>query len=752
MKVVKEHVIDYDREVDVQFRELLGLISHLPRRDRKEIKRAFAYARKAHEGIRRKSGEPYILHPLAVARIVVEEMGLEDPTSIQCAFLHDVVEDTHIDLDEMEAQFGETVRNIIDGLTKISGSEWNPDMNSKQAENFRKILLTISDDIRVVLIKLADRLHNMRTLGAMKEEKKLKIASETQYIYAPLAHRLGLYEIKTALEDLALKHSQPHTYEEIRQKISDSKAEAQEYINTFIYSIQKILAPTRLKFKVKSRYKAVSSIYNKMIRKNLPFEEVYDRYAIRIILDTRDKKERDDCWHVYSVLSRTYRPNPKRVRDWITVPKANGYESLHTTLLGPEGKWVEVQIRTTRMDVIAEKGIAAHWKYKENGEVQEDYYTTWIGQVREILENPSLNALEALKEFRENLKPEDVFVFTPKGEMIRLPNHSTALDFAYKIHTSIGDTAIGAKINNQVETLSHELRPGDQVEILTSNKQRPQQNWLKFVQTARAKDRIKSALRKERNEVIERGKRMFAWKARGYQVDEQHPYMKELLAYFMFAEPDDLYAALGNHNIDTNRIAEFIKLKKSGKSLDSKFISEWERKRRSKAEKDEDIRVDEAALVVGVERNIGQYVLGHCCNPVFGDTILGYEDADRIVVHRTSCQEATQLMANHGDQIIQTRWTDKLTQETTFVTAIQVIGLDKQGMLMDLIRILTMQMKLNIRRVTIASQDGLFEGLFDFFVHDLQGLNDVIKRIEKLPHVYTVVRYTTNAEPFELKG
>ncbi len=744
--------ISYEEQIETAFQELLRGLPSISDSHREDVERAFRFARDSHEGTKRKTGEPYILHPLAVAHIVVFEIGLEDPVSAICALLHDVVEDTHFELNDIEREFGCKVREIIDGLTKISGSMGianNFDRtHSAQAENFRKILLTISDDIRVVLIKLADRLHNMRTMGGMRQDKMLKKVSETLYIYAPLAHRLGLYEIKTEMEDLSLKYSQPGVYEEIRQKIRASKADAQRYIDQFIEGIRFQLASTGLKFTVKSRFKSVFSVYSKMQRKKLPFEEIYDLYAIRIILETREGKEKAECWYVYALLSSLYQPNPKRIRDWITVPKANGYESLHTTLMGPEGKWVEVQIRTTRMDDIAEKGIAAHWKYKENGEFNEDVYNEWIAQIRQILENPSLGALEALREFKENLQPDDVFVFTPKGEMIRLPNHATALDFAYKIHSRIGDMAIGAKVNNHVVTLDYIVKPGDQVEILTSRKQVPQKDWLRFVKTARAKNAIKNSLRKQRKEYIEKGKRIFRWRSRSYAIDEDHPYMKELLAFFMVSSIEEFFYRLGKRQINIARIADFIRLKEAGEEIDSEYIEEWERKHKRLEKQLKEEGVDPRMLVIATDQNIDHYVLAECCNPVFGDEILAYDDDGQIVIHRTSCQVAIGLMSQHGERIIRARWSDDSQQHITFLASIKVVGVDKQGMLHDLIRIITMQMKINISKVIIETQDGLFEGLFHLYVHNTQELDEVMSRIHMLPHVYTVSRSTSKARPF----
>ncbi|MEL6852023.1 MAG: RelA/SpoT family protein, partial [Bacteroidota bacterium] len=687
----------YEKQILRAYRAIIRPMKKTSRADKKTIRRAFEYARDAHHGVKRKSGEPYILHPLEVARIVVVEMGIEDPTSVVCALLHDVVEDTDAELGDIRREFGNKAMEIIDGLTKISGSSRIDRMDSTQAENFRKILLTISDDIRVVLIKLADRLHNMRTIGAMKQEKMLKITSETIYIYAPLAHRLGLYEIKTELEELSFRHSQQRTYEEIKAKLEASRDDAQAYVNRFISGIRRALKDTGVKFTVKSRYKSIYSIYSKMVRKNLPFEEIYDKYAIRIILETRDGREREDCWYVYSVISGLYKPNPKRLRDWITVPKDNGYESLHTTLRGPSGRWVEVQIRTTRMDDVAEKGIAAHWKYKEDGAKQEEFLTEWISQIRNILENPSLNALEAVREFRENLQPNDVFVFTPKGDMIRIPSTSTVLDFAYKIHTRIGDTAIGAKVNNRVVTLDQELKPGDMVEILTSKKQYPKKEWLRFTRTARAKDRIRSALRRERKEIEEQGRLLFTWKARQYDVDEHHPYMKELLAYFMIPTVEEFFFALGNHRIDTQRILEFIKMKKEGKTLDSQ-LQEWENKNKKQDPTWADFGVNPDMLVLGKEDEIESYVVGKCCNPLPGDDILGFKDENnRIVIHRTGCEKAISLMSSFGANIIKAKWAENTG--VTFLAEIKVVGLDKQGMLNDIIRVISLRMKLNIRKV-----------------------------------------------------
>ena len=733
---------DYEKLILRAYRHIIRPMRNTSRSEKAIIRKAFEMARDAHDGVKRKSGEPYILHPLEVAKIVVVEMGLEDTTSVVCALLHDTVEDTNLELADIKREFGNKAMAIIDGLTKISGTALDQiEISSKQAENFRKILLTISDDVRVVMIKLADRLHNMRTLGSMRQEKMLKIASETLYIYAPLAHRLGLYEIKTELEDLSFRYREPARYEKIKRKLESIRAEDQNYIDRFIKGIKKVLSPMDISFQVKSRFKSIYSVYSKMLRKGLPFEEIYDKYAIRINLETRVGSEREDCWFVYSLISGLYQPNPKRLRDWITVPKDNGYESLHTTLMGPEGKWVEVQIRTKRMDDIAEKGIAAHWKYKDDGEQQEEFITEWIGQIRNILQNPSLNALEAVREFKENLQPNDVYVFTPKGELKRLPIHSTALDFAYKIHSNIGHEAIGAKINNRVVTLETEVKPGDQVEIITSKKQKPKKDWLRFVRTSKARDQIKLALRKERQDFVDQGRQLFLWKSRQYGVDEKHPMIKEILTHFKYPNIEELFYAIGTHQIDTKRIPEFIELKKAGKELDT---TEWERLQKDREDKFEAIGVDTDTLVLGKEQSLDNYGLGKCCGPLPGDDIIGLEKGDRIIIHRTSCEEAISFMSNYGSRIVKAKWADQAN--VSFLAAIKVVGLDKQGMLNDIIKIISLRMKLNIRRVTIDAEDGMFEGIFSIYVHNIDELTQVTQKIENLKNVYTASRFDEKDE------
>jgi len=746
MLVVNEH-----EEILIQeaFEDLLGSVKEeITDKEKQDIRRAFIFAKDAHEGVRRKSGEPYILHPIAVAKIVAE-MGL-DALSVMCALLHDVVEDTNFDLDDMEREFGMTARIIIDGLTKISSMSVMDENHSIQAENFRKLFLTISDDIRAILIKLADRLHNMRTLGSMKEVKKLKIASETLYLYAPLAHRLGLYSIKSELEDLSFKSTEPKIYKEISEKLAASQMEAKEYIENFIELIRKALLPTGLKFIIKYRFKTPYSVFKKIEKKGVIFEEIFDLYAIRIIIDsTTREKEIEDCWRAYTRIARSYRPNLKRLRDWISVPKSNGYESLHLTVRGPKNQWVEVQIRTNRMDYAAEKGIAAHWRYKEDGELQDPNITEWIKRIREILENPELNALDAINEFKENLDLNDVYVFTPMNEMKRLPAGSTVLDFAYLIHTNIGSTSIGAKVNQKVVSLDTILKPGDQVEVLTSKTHEPQKEWLSFVKTRRARQHINTFLKKKRRDMVNKGRLIFNRGAKKYKVGEGHPYVKELLVYLGIRDIEEMFFAIGSKTISAEKIQEFIELKKAGKAIDQRYFDAWKLKygKKSKVEVLEGLDMD--TLVVGAEHNINQYTLGTCCQPIPGDDILGFWDKeDGVVIHRTSCKEARGLMSSFGSNIIRARWIEG-RESISFLVAVKVMGLDKRGMLIDILEVISKKMMLNMRKLTIDSQDGIFEGIFRLYVNNTFELEELIRALKKFPHIYSVVRCDMNFRPFQ---
>ncbi|MEO0898696.1 MAG: RelA/SpoT family protein [Bacteroidota bacterium] len=737
MDTIQENV--YDQAVANSFRELTKMLRGFPRAERINIRRAFEFAREAHKGVKRKSGEPYILHPLAVAKIVAGEMRLSDSTAVICALIHDVVEDTHYELEDIKREFGNKVMEITDGLTKISGSEAADEVISAQAENFRKILLTISDDVRVVLIKLADRLHNMRTLGSMRREKALKIASETLYIYAPLAHRLGLYQIKTELEDLSFKHSEPEKYEVLDKKLKLSMDEADNYIQAFVQDLKDALSSFELRYKIKYRFKSIYSINQKMMRKKLPFEEIYDLFAIRIILETRAGKELADCWQVYSVLSLMYTHNPKRLRDWISMPKENGYESLHTTVLGRDEKWVEVQIRTERMDDVAEQGIAAHWRYKGT-ESEDEFFGEWIEQIREVLANPSLDSIEALHEFKEKLSPNDVYVFTPKGELYRLPAGSTALDFAYRIHTEVGNSAIGAKVNHNVKQLDYELKAGDTIEVINSPNVKVSKDWLRFATSSKAKENIKQELKKIRKEKITEGKKLFVWKAAKYGLDENSPIIRELLAYLMVPNMEELFFSLADHQIEAKKISDFIQLKKEGKTVEETIFREWELKKKMIEERFEDFGVNPESLVLGKEQEIAKPRLASCCRPLYGEEILGFATEDGIEIHRAGCPKAVSLMASFGSKIVKAKWANAEGM-VEFMAAIRVVGHDKQGMLSELIKVISTQMRKNIRKVSIESVDGLFEGIFHVFVKSVDELDLMMVKLEELSNVHRASRY-----------
>ncbi len=709
--------------------------------ERREIRRAMVYAMNAHKGARRKSGEPYIFHPIAVAKIVVTDIGL-DSTSLICALLHDVVEDTFAEIEDIRAEFGSEVASIVDGLTKIAGVFDHK--SSAQAENFRKMLLTLSADIRVILIKLADRLHNMQTLQHMKQETQLKISSETLYLYAPLANRLGLHAIKTELEDLALKYTEPQMFIEINQALKQTQRQSRNYIQSFIRSIRDKLNEGHLKFKILHRFKSVYSIYSKMVRQGIPFDEVYDLFAIRIILESTSETEKAECWKAYSLITEKYKPNPERFRDWITIPKANGYEALHCTVMGPRGKWIEVQIRSKKMDYVAEKGFAAHWRYKDSEAALDPGLQNWLDHIRELLETPNMNAVDVVREFKTNLVTEEVFVFTPQGDLITLPTRSTVIDFAYEIHTRVGDTCIGAKVNNKVVPLSYQLSNGDQVEIITSAKQTPKEDWVNYARTSKARHKIKDSLRKERRSITEKGKEIFSWKASQYGVVENEHVMKELLGFLKIRSREEFYFRLGSHRLDATKLSEFIRLKKEGSKFKVDHPDPKKRRQmRDRIHFDELLKekwgINTDMLMVGEDMNITDYKFAECCQPIPGDDILGFFMPDSSVnIHRTNCQEAIRLMSNYGNNIIKAKWTEM--QDITFLAGIRIRGEDRQGMMNDLIRVMSIQMKLNIRSITIDSVDGMFEGDFKIFIHDARELDAMSKRLRAVRGVFSVSR------------
>lgn len=738
--------VSYEKELTRQLAALRRYLMNerkMSVSDWKEIRRAYKFAKEAHAGVTRKSGEPYIMHPMAVARIVAEEMGLFRD-SIIAAFLHDVVEDTDYTLEDISREFNVRVSEIVDGLTKMSKLSFEDKTISTQAENFRRILLTISEDIRVILVKIADRLHNMRTLEFQKDHKQLKIASETLFLYAPLAHRLGLYNIKSELEDLSLKYSQPAIYQEISSRLDKTKEEANDYIEMVKRTVSELVTTTALSFKIKSRFKSIYSIHKKISEKGVSFEEIFDLYAIRIILETRDGHEFEDCWKVYAAISAVYYPNPTRTRIWLSTPKESGYQALHMTVIGPEGKWVEIQIRTERMDDLAEKGPSAHWRYKKmieesassegNDTIEHDYdvlLADWVDQIRTILENPELSALEAVQEVRRSIRPEDMQVFTPKGQIIRLPTDATVIDFAYYVHTKVGQHAIGAKVNGRVVSLDYILQTGDQCEVLTSTKQQPKEEWLKFVKTTRAKNMIKEVLRQQRREYIVKGKEIFIWYAKRHKVTENSEMVKEFIKYLSLDGLEDLYYNLGRRNLEISKIQEFNQLRSEGKLYPQEKTTP----------------LDTELLVLGKNITIEKYESATCCNPVPGDDIIAFHKGTKAIIHRTSCEKAINMMATHGDQIVKVRFTDK--DSLSYLTALKIEGLDRQGILIDILQIISRVMHINMRKVTIDTKDGLFQGLFLVYLKNKDELDRLTTRLKSLDNVTSVMRTDSKFQPFE---
>jgi GTP diphosphokinase / guanosine-3',5'-bis(diphosphate) 3'-diphosphatase len=712
------------------YRALLrALKPSLGKGDKKTIRQAFDMSMEAHKDMRRKTGEPYILHPLAVAQICAEEIGL-GPLAIVCALLHDTVEDTHMTLDDIKNNFGEKAASIVDGLTKIAGVFDKG--TSLQAENFRKMLLTLSDDVRVILIKLADRLHNMRTLESMRRDKQLKIASETAYLYAPLAHRLGLYSIKTELEDLSMKYTEPEIYNNIYDKVQQTRKERNRFINEFSEPIKNELIKQDFKFDIKGRSKSIHSIWSKMKRQGVSFEEIYDLFAIRIIIDTDEENEKPMCWKAYSIITDFYHPNPDRLRDWISTPKANGYESLHTTVMGPNGKWVEVQIRSRRMDEIAEKGYAAHWKYKESS--AESAIDEWIEKIRELLESPDTNALDFIDDFKLNLFSDEIFVFTPGGDMKTLPSGATALDFAFEIHTDLGSKCIGAKVNHKLVPLSHKLRSGDQAEILTSNKQTPKEDWLSYVVTAKAKSKIKTALKEEKKKIGEDGKEILMRKFRHLKLDFNNDNINELLAYYKIPTSLELYYRIAKGVIDISDLKEFVDEKGVIKAKTPQRIEP-----KSLEQMVQNIRGSSDMLVIGESLDKIDYKLSPCCSPIPGDDVFGFITInDGIKIHRINCPNAIQLMSNYAYRIVKAKWTNQ--HQIAFLAGVRMTGIDEVGVVNKISKVISSELKVNMRSISIESNDGIFEGTIMLFVHDTHHLDKLIQKLKEIHGILTVSR------------
>lgn len=734
------YVIDLEaerKEILKRYRNLLNAWGKAgDQKNKRMIRKAFNLAVTAHKDMRRKSGEPYIYHPIEVARIVAGEIGLGE-TSIICALLHDVVEDTNYTVDDIRQMFGDKIASIIDGLTKIK-EIFDHSSASAQAENFRKILLTLSDDVRVILIKLADRLHNMRTLDAMIQEKQLKIASETIYLFAPLAHRLGLYAIKSELEDLALKYTEPEVYATIASKLEESAAVRSRFISKFIYPIKKALANQGLKFEIIGREKSIYSIWQKMKTKQIPFEEVFDLFAIRIIIDTEFENEKYQCWQAYSIVTDYYSPKQNRLRDWVSSPKANGYESLHTTVMSHTGQWVEVQIRTRRMNEIAEKGYAAHWKYKEKTPT-ESGIDRWLSKIKELLQAPDPNALTFLDEFKLNLFADEIILFTPKGDIKTLPAKSTAIDFAYNIHSEIGNHAIGAKVNHRLVSLNQVLNTGDQIEIITSKKQQPRDEWIEFAVTAKARSFIKEALKDKKRKHADEGRKKL--EAFFLELGEEMTKIKlqKLQECNKFGSLNDLFYKAAMDEISLKDVKDCISQNEKGSWLNIITRPFGRTKPQIPTRLSEDVR-EKLKARSGVAPNEDlNYRISDCCNPIPGDEVIGFVAGDGdIWIHRTNCSEAITLMSKYGNRIVKTNWSNR--EASTFLTGIRVSGFDRLGLINEITKVITENLGLNIRSFHIDSTGEVYEATIMILVHDTGEISKLISELKQVKGIESVFR------------
>jgi guanosine-3',5'-bis(diphosphate) 3'-pyrophosphohydrolase len=724
------------REIINRYRRLLRKAKPILKDgDAKLIKKAFTISLEAHKDMRRKSGEPFIFHPLAVAEICVEEIGL-GTTSVISALMHDVVEDTDIELIDIERMFGKKVARIIDGLTKIRGVfEYG---TSQQAENFRKMLFTLSEDVRVILIKLADRLHNMRTLDSMPRNKQLKVANETIYLYAPLAHRLGLNAFKTELEDLYLRFTDRQIYESIAQNIDATKAVRSKFIKQFILPIKDELDKLRIDYEIIGRPKSIYSIWNKMRKQNIPFEEVFDLFAIRIIIDTAIEHEKALCWQVYSIVTDYYTPNPDRLRDWISTPKSNGYESLHTTVMAKNGQWVEVQIRSKRMDEIAEKGYAAHWKYKDNSATAESNLEKWLARVRDLLEQNDHSALDFVDDFKGNLFSEEVFVFTPKGELKTLPYGCTALDFAFDIHTQVGSKCIGAKVNNKLVPINYVLKNGDQIEILTSQKQRPHEDWLRFVVSSKAKARIKDQLKEDKKKLADEGKEIVIRKMRQGKEEPTPQLMEQMREYFKMSANFDLYYRVGKGFITSADIKKFLENKpQSFKPRPTSYVPE---PRPAEADVGKPRGRYDDILLIGEDMDVVDYKLAKCCTPIPGDDVFGFVTVNEgIKIHRTNCPNAPELLSHHGNRVVKAKWTSQ--HEVAFLTGVKIRGTDRVGLINDVTKIISEELKVNMSSMSIHTDSGIFEGEIMLYVNDTRHLEQMIEKLRSVEGVVKASRF-----------
>jgi len=731
-----------------RYKALYRSCKHFTKQELKLIRKAFDFANEAHKDIRRKSGEPYIFHPIAVAQIVATEIGL-DAISVACALLHDVIEDTVAEEDDIRRDFGETALKIISGLTKISGVF---EYESEQAENFRRMLLTMSDDIRVILIKFADRLHNMRTLEHMQPDKRLKIASETLYLYAPLAGRLGLYSIKTELEDLSFKFTEPDEYNKILSQMRATRFEREKFINEFIAPLKLELMKTGLNFEVKGRTKSIYSIYRKMQTQNIPFEQVFDLFAIRIIIDIPEpymrevlndkqleevisaqrQREKDACFKIYNVITTLYHSNPNRLRDWINTPKANGYEALHTTVMSKTGRWVEVQIRTRRMDEIAERGLAAHWKYKEKS--QANTFDKMISDIRNMVAfQQNNNAEDFISDFKLNFFTDEIYTFTPKGKMLILPKNATVLDFAYEVHGNIGNRCIGAKVNNKLVSRDYPLSNGDQVEILTSDKQQPEEEWINFVKTAKAISMIKDALKARKKQIAEKGYDMLMQKLKSLNIEPSQKNLSRMQLYFKINDLATWNYTIGSGRFPLHLLDEYaqnpdLKKKKIIDNSDNKSISEVV-KRLNK----------DLQTISSTTKNI-RFDYANCCNPIPGDAIVGFYFPEKgIEVHQIKCENAIRLMSHHGNRIVNVKWNEQ--HELAFLAGVKINGADRIGIVKDITNVISAEEQINMRSVNIESNGGIFEGTLMLYIQDTQQLEYLIEKLEKIEGVLSVTRF-----------
>lgn len=737
IKEVPQH--NEEQEAKQQLEEILKICTrcHSPE-DYRLIQKAFELSVEAHKGVRRRSGELYIMHPLAVARIVAEEIGL-GAKGIAAALLHDVVEDTDYTVEDLTTIFGEKIANIVGGLTKLEGAF--DQTQSRQAENFRKLLLTMVEDVRVILIKLADRLHNMRTLDSMPDHKKFKIAGETLFIYAPLAHRLGLYAIKTELEDLSLKYEHPAAYSDLTEKLQDFRTRNDQILTRFSLPIIDRLSKEGFEFDIKGRPKSIFSIWNKMQKKNVPFDEIYDLLALRIVFKPKEGiPEKTQCWSIYSLITDVYKPKPDRLRDWVSVPKANGYEALHATFMGPDGKWVEIQIRSERMDEIAERGFAAHWKYKGQGD-KESELDIWLKQIREVLENPDLDSLEFLDDFKLNLFSAEMMIFTPKGDVKVMPKGATTLDLAFEIHTNIGYKCIGAKVNYKLVPLSHELKSGDQVEILTSEKQTPKYEWLNYVTTAKAKSRIKEAFKKERKLLVSEGERMLEEALNLKKLTINAKILKKLKSFYNLPTKEELYFKIGKNVIRLDNLHKIL----SDKST-NKWVRYW---RLSFGKKSTDgaggIRARRTAkskqpteMVVSDDMD-EDYMIADCCNPIPGDDVIGYvDDNHKLILHSRKCPVAIRLMSSQGNRIVSANWESH--KILSFLALITLSGIDQIGIVSKITKVISDDQNVNMRSIHFDSHDGIFEGTIYLYIHNTEDLNNLIYNLVKIKGVHNVTR------------